>query len=200
MKMKAQRMGEQFLVNQWDTTSRYKWRSIRLIYHEICTCYWRKGPGQIVTNYLKCVKQCSATNRKANIIMGLITRSFDHKTPQLITPLYTVFVRPQLEYAAQFWSPCFQKDITKLESMQRQTNKMYLKNVMIVSWWTFNKITYVLIRGELIETFIIIENIDNIDYKNLLELSQPLTRNKGLKRKEQWFGISYQHLLHTLKR
>ena len=83
-----------------------------------------KDLGVIITNDLKCAAQCSAASRKANTVLGFIARNFDYKTPEVITRLYTSLVRPHLEYAVQFWSPCYQKDIKKLESVQRRATKL----------------------------------------------------------------------------
>ena len=48
------------------------------------------------------------------------------------------------------------------------------------------------IRGDLIETFKVLNNIDKIDYKNLFELSQSVTKSNGLKLKGQRFNTDFR--------
>ena len=57
--------------------------------------------GVIINCNLKVIDQCIATSKKANMMLELISRNFDHKTSEVMKKLYTVFVRPQLEYAIQ---------------------------------------------------------------------------------------------------
>ena len=73
---------------------------------------------------LKFSKQCKEAAAKANRLLGFIKRNFSFKSKNIILPLYTSLVRPQLEYAVQFWSPHHEKDIAKLESVQRRATKM----------------------------------------------------------------------------
>ncbi len=49
--------------------------------------------------------QCTAANKKANMMLGFISRNIVHKPKDVTERLYTAFVRPHLEYAVQFWSP-----------------------------------------------------------------------------------------------
>ena len=75
-----------------------------------------KDVGLIPRNDLKCATQCLAVSRKANAILGFITRNFDCKTLNVTNNW------PQLEYGVQFWSSCIQEDIKILESIERQAN------------------------------------------------------------------------------
>ena len=59
--------------------------------------------GVIMNCNLKVSDQCIAGSKKANMMLGLISRNFDHKAPESMKKnLYTAFVRPHLEYAIQF--------------------------------------------------------------------------------------------------
>ena len=153
-----------------------------------------KDLGVIVKSDLKNGSQCIAASRKANTVLGFIARNFDCKTPEVITRLYTSLVRPHLEYAVQFWSPCYQKDQNKLESVQRRATKLvpgfrglqYEERLKRLDMFSLKDRR---IRGDLIETFKILKNIDNLNYDHFFELSsQLLTRNNGLKLKGQRFN------------
>ena len=79
-----------------------------------------KDPGVLVKSDLKNSLQCLAASRKANTILVFIARNVQCKNPGVITRVYTSLVRPHLEYGVQFWSPCYVKDVNKVESVQRR--------------------------------------------------------------------------------
>ncbi len=54
----------------------------------------------------------------------MIKRSFVTLTPEIVTPLYSTFVRPHLEYAIQASRPYLKKDIDHLERIQREATRM----------------------------------------------------------------------------
>ena len=146
-----------------------------------------KDLGVIISNDLKTSSHCLAASKKANMMLGFIKRNFEHKTPKVMTQLYTSLVRPHLEYAVQFWSPCFVKDQAKLESVQRRATKQipslrnssYEERLRKLNMFSLKDRR---IRGDLIETFKILKGFDVINQENLFELStQVTTRNNGLK-------------------
>ena len=103
-------------------------------------------------------------------------------------------MRPHLEYAVQFWSPCYLKDEKKLESVQRRATKLvpgfrglsYDERLKRLDMFSLKDRR---IRGDLIETFKILKNIDHINHEHFFELSsQQITRNNGLKIKGQRFN------------
>ena len=56
--------------------------------------------------------------------LGFISRNFQYKSKDIILPLYKSIVRPHLEYAVQFWSPYYHKNVELLERIQHRATKL----------------------------------------------------------------------------
>ena len=69
-------------------------------------------------------EQCFIARNRANKILGFIGRCVTNRTSEVILRLYLALVRPHLDYAVQFWSPYYRKDIDSLEAVQRRMTKM----------------------------------------------------------------------------
>jgi len=63
--------------------------------------------------------------KKANQILGLIRRSFTFLDISLMKQLYTVMVRPYLEYGNVVWHPQLKKDIDLIEAVQHRSTKIF---------------------------------------------------------------------------
>ena len=57
---------------------------------------------------------------KANSILGLIKRT-------CLKTLYCRLVRPRVEYASQVWNPFTKSNISRIESIQRREQNLFLK-------------------------------------------------------------------------
>ncbi len=84
-----------------------------------------KELGVKITSNLKFSQQCVDAANKVKRMLGFVKRNFSLKNKDVILLLYTSLVRPHLEYAVQFWSPHYAKDIAKLEGVQRRATKNY---------------------------------------------------------------------------
>ena len=64
-----------------------------------------KDLGVIIDGELNFDEHIFSKIKKANSIVGLISRSFDFLSPEMLRTLFTAFVRHHLEYAQSVWSP-----------------------------------------------------------------------------------------------
>jgi len=155
------------------------------IRHQLPTEYWLRGEsgtklmeqvseerdlGVIITEDLKWNQQCSKAAAKAMSVLGMIKRTFNGLDKDSFNILYGTYVRPHLEYCAQAWAPYYQKDMNMLEKVQRRATKLVssirklryedrLKYLGLFSLRRRRK------RGDLIETFKIMNQMENLDSK-----------------------------------
>jgi len=164
-----------------------------------------KDLGVIVSSELKNHGQCVEQCKKANKILGYISRSFEYKSKDIILPLYKSLVRPHLEYAVQFWSPYLKKDIELLERVQRRATKMVpnLRNMPYddrLRMLRLPKLESRRLRGEMIEVFKILKGFDDVDSRQFFSLSDvTITRNNGLKLQVRRFRTNIAKNFFTYK-
>ena len=65
--------------------------------------------GVLVDKQLNMSEQCTASAEKANRILGCINKGITSRDKEVIISLYSVFIRPHLEYCVQFWFPLRKK-------------------------------------------------------------------------------------------
>ena len=69
-------------------------------------------------------QQCALAAWKASGILGSIRRGEASRDREVIVPLYSAHVRPQLDYCFQVWGAQHGKHVELLERVQRRTTKM----------------------------------------------------------------------------
>ena len=117
---------------------------------------------------------------------GLLKRSFQFLDRDMFLKLYKAIVRPHLEYANVIWHPLFKRQLHSLESVQRRATKILntIKDLPYADRLRYLKlpsIKYRQIRNDIIQTYKIIHNIDNIDGNSLFQVNNVNTRNPDSK-------------------
>jgi hypothetical protein len=82
---------------------------------EIETSNLEKDIGVYISNDLKWAKQVNYAAGNANSMLSQLNNTFRYKDKDLMKTLYSVYVRPHLEFAIQAWNPYYKKDINQLE-------------------------------------------------------------------------------------
>jgi hypothetical protein len=144
--------------------------------------------GVHIDNELSFSKHVETQVNKANKILGLIRRSYEHLDAESMRLLFIALVRPHLEFANVVWSPRLEKDKNLIESVLRRATKCVPKlskmdyedrlKAMRIPSMSFRRI-----RGDLIETYKYVHGIYDCD--NPLEFSsQHNTRGHRFKLKK----------------
>jgi hypothetical protein len=108
---------------------------------------------------------CSKIN-KANQMLGIINRTFEYKDSTMMATLFKCLVRPHLEYANQAWSPYLMKHVKAIERVQKRATRMipgmkgkeYEERLRELKLPTLK---YRRLRGDMIELFKIVKNIND---------------------------------------
>jgi len=145
-----------------------------------------KDLGVLMDRSLTFQEEIGARIAKSNRIVATIRRTFTYLNADVMKTLFKALVRPHLEYGAPVWSPTLKKDVDRLERVQRRATKMVpelrrlpyserLKRLKLPS------LAFRRLRGDMIETFKILNHYYDIDHNIFFTLSELRTRNNSLK-------------------
>jgi hypothetical protein len=80
--------------------------------------------GVQITHNLKWDEQVKIASAKANKALGTLTRTFKCWDLRMVKQLFSIYVRPHLEYAASVWNPYNQLHINKIERVQFRATRL----------------------------------------------------------------------------
>ena len=114
--------------------------------------------GIMVSDNLKFHSQVSQACKKATREINRIRRTFISLSPDFLSNMFEVFVRPHLEYCVQVWNPVYVGDIEMMEKVQNRYTRL-LRHGNILTHEQRNKLLNITshqtrrLRGDLIYTY-----------------------------------------------
>ena len=82
--------------------------------------FTKKGLGVLLDGKLTMSLQCAFMKRRANGILGYIRRNVARRLKEVVLPISTVLVRPDLEYRVRFWALHCKREMELQERLQRK--------------------------------------------------------------------------------
>ena len=158
-----------------------------------------------VTSDFKPRTQCLQAAKKANTALHQLKRAVCSRDSKILLPLYTAFVRPHLEYCVQAWAPYLVQDLNTLEDPQKRFTRWFkhlrdepyevrLKKLGLFSMSRRR------MRGDLIETFKIMNGFVDINRDTLFSLSdQTQLRGHTLKLAKEQSTLDLRLNFFTLR-
>ena len=150
-----------------------------------------KDLGVHVDPELKFSKHVETQANKANRILGLIRRSYEHLDGDSVKKLFTALVRPHIEFCIVAWSPRLIKDKKLIEGVQRRATKLVpeLKDLPYQERLQSLKLpsmSYRQARGDMIETYKYTHGFYNTNQDLLVRELETTTRGHSYKLKKRY--------------
>jgi len=124
--------------------------------------------------------------KTANMMSGLIRRSYKYLTPETFVPLYKSLVRVHFDYATAVWSPYKQKEIELVESVQRRATKQLpgMKNLPYeerLKSLNLPTLSYRRHRADMIEVYKIMNGLYDPEVAPILPLASDISQVQNLR-------------------
>ena len=163
--------------------------------HQICTVKEEKDLGVIFDEHLHFNTHIKEIIHKANNVLGTIKRTFNSRDANLIRLLYTILVRPILDYSSTIWNPYQMGVIRELENVQRRATKLIpsLQNLTYserLQNLNLSSLSYRRNRMDLIMTYKILNENVLVDKDNFFTINTSHTRSNGFKIYKKYNGTS----------
>uniref|UniRef100_A0A3B3RVY9 Reverse transcriptase domain-containing protein n=1 Tax=Paramormyrops kingsleyae TaxID=1676925 RepID=A0A3B3RVY9_9TELE len=150
---------------------------------EIKVADYEKDLGVYVDASMSHSRQCGEAIKKANRMLGYISRCVEFKSREVMLRLYNSLVRPHLEYCVQVWSPYLKKDIAALEKVQRRATRMipglrgmsYEERLFELNLFSLKQRR---LRGDMIQVYKILTGLDAVQPNSYFSISSN-TRTRG---------------------
>ena len=149
-------------------------------------CEQEKDLGVTFDNNLLFDTHIQKAVNKANQMVGLIKRSFTYMDKDIFMKLYKAFVRPHLEYGNIVWNPFLKRQSKAIERVQRRATRLLneCKDMPYperLQYLDLHSLKGRRLRGDLIETYKMINKLTDIDFEKLFVLthSDKTRNNKG---------------------
>ena len=148
-----------------------------------------KDLGVTVSNTMKPSKYVCERVKIANARVNLIRRNLEFKSADVVCKLYNAQVRPILEYCVSFAYPYLQKDIDRLEQVQRRATRLipalkhldYKDRLAALNMYSLKRRR---LRGDMIHVYKLLYS-DDLNWKKFFRLSSDVstaeTRGHSLK-------------------
>ena len=143
--------------------------------------------GVIFTSDLKWKQQVIACAAKANSILGLIRKIFVNFDLKIVKLLYTVYVRPLIEFAVPVWNPSLKGDTDVLERIQHRVTRLVpqLRKISYndrLKYLDLSSLKERRTRGDLIQVFKIFYNFEKVELCKMPIFNSNLTSRGHSKR------------------
>ena len=144
-----------------------------------------KDIGVMVHRSLKPTRQCSEAHKRAMNVLRQISHAFHYRDKKVFLNLYTVYVRPHLEFSVSAWSPWTRADIDLLEKVQMKAINMisglvgqtYSEKLVELGIQSLEERR---VRFDMVETFKTVHGINKLDkhtfFEFVAETSERTTR------------------------
>ena len=146
--------------------------------HQLNCSNCEKDIGVFIDSSLNFDRHINYAVNKANRVLAIARKTFECMDRDIFSQIFKTLVRPHLEYAAPVWSPHLISQKELIENVQRRATKMvpglsdlpYPERLRKLKLPT---LAYRRVRGDMIQTFKLMNDIDGYDKSlpSILEIS-----------------------------